>query len=431
MKVDGKGGSAIAAVHLSESDEMKGESCRRRALGLVLVSALLIAWSSPRCFASKPEGPNRRATHVAPIRVGVFNGRGTSPECVLETYEALLIDGDIRPSYVGAIDIALGKLNDLDALVFPGGSGSKEYNNLGLALAGPISDFVRKEGKGVVGICAGAYLLSDTDGYPCLHLIDAEAVDREHDERGAALAEVAFTENGLSVFPEMKGYRYGYIEYHDGPLFVPSKRQTLPAYEELATIRSDIHLTGDAPAGMSPGKPMLLREEAGRGRVFACAGHPEGTAGMRWIVPRMVRWASRRELVSYESNVVKPSLNDREIMHGDSLETELFWKLFDPNPGARMGALEKLVERRYRNGTRWAVGMLRDTDPNVRSLAGQVLVENEYTAAIPDLDVAIRTEKNDWCRINLQAYRLHMKQLYSSNLRLDRTVERPGPSRQP
>jgi hypothetical protein len=383
----------------------------RKRITAAVLFILAFGLSSLPCTASEGSAPAQRPPRMVPIRVGVFNGGGAAPECVLETYEALRIDKEIHPSYVSAVDISLGKLKDLDVVVFPGGSGSREYNSLGLGLREAIRDFVLKDGNGVVGICAGAYLISDTEGYPCLNLIDAHAVDREHDERGSALVEVSFSEKGLAIFPEMKGYANGYVQYHDGPLFIPSKGALSPAYNELAVIESDVHLTGNAPAGMTPGKPLLLCQEAGKGRVFACAGHPEGTAGMRWIVPRMARWAARKGLISYSADVVSPSLNGNEIMHSDSLETALFWRLFDADAEIRMSALQRLAEMRYRSGVRWAVGMLRDTEPNVKSFAARVLIENEYTAAIPDIEAAIRVEKDTWCRMNLEAYLVQLKQM--------------------
>jgi hypothetical protein len=383
----------------------------RKRIAAVLLFIAAFGLNSLQCLASERSAPTQRPPRTAPIRVGVFNGSGASPECVVETYEALRIDGEIRPSYVSAAEISLGRLKDLDVVVFPGGSGSREYNSLGLGLREAIRDFVLKEGNGIVGICAGAYLISDTEGYPCLNLIDAHAVDREHDERGSALVEVSFSEKGLAIFPEMKGYADGCIQYHDGPLFIPSKGAPSPAYEELAAIESDVHLTGNAPAGMTPGKPFLLCQEVGKGRVFACAGHPEGTAGMRWIVPRMARWAAGKSLVAYSADVVRPSLNGAEIMHSDSLETSLFWKLFDAGAETRMSALQKLVEMRYRNGVRWAVGMLRDTVANVRSSAAQALMENEHTAAIPDIEAAIRAETDTRCKTNLEACLNRLKQM--------------------
>ena len=360
-------------------------------------SALLFLLSIVVLAAQAPAAPR------AVIRAGVFDGNGASPACVVETYEALRIDPDIEPSLLTARDISLGALKNLDVIVFPGGSGSKQYNNLGLGQRETIRDFVLKDGKGIVGICAGAYLISDSEGYPCLNLLGAGTVDREHDERGSALVEISFTEKGLEIFPEMKGLSAAFVQYHDGPLFVPARESAEPEYEVLAIMMSDVHLTGNSSPGMTPGKPMFIRQEAGRGRLFASAGHPEGTAGMRWIVPRMVRWAARRELAPYAPEVVRPAREAAEVFHDDALEAELFWKLLDESPEIRMDALQRLAGMRYRNGTRWAIGCLRDGEPAVRALAASILREDEYTAAIPDLEAAASVERDSSCKETLDA----------------------------
>ncbi len=341
------------------------------------------------------------AGQEAPIRAGVYIGDGASMACVLETFEALRIDPEIVPSLVSPTDIYTGQLDELDVLVFPGGSGSRQNNSMGSGSHGKVREFVMEKGKGVVGICAGGYLVSDSEGYPCLRLIGAETVDRVHDKRGSALVEVSFNEKGLTIFPEMKDYSYGYIQYHDGPVFVPPAGGYTTC-EELAVNNSDVHHTGNAPQGITPGKSFLLCQESGAGRVFACAGHPESTVGMRWMVPRMVRWVVRRELVAYPENVMRPGLGTVEIMHSDELETELFWKIFDGDPAVRMGAVKELREKRYRNGFRWAAGMIRDRSPEVRAFAAEVLVEAEYTAAIDNLEAVIEEEKDNACRMRLQ-----------------------------
>ncbi len=339
----------------------------------------------------------------SPIRVGVYNGDGASPACVIETFEALRIDDGIVPSLIGPTDIYMGKLDEFDVIIFPGGSGSRQNNSLGSGSHGKIRRFVLKSGKGLVGICAGGYLVSSSKNYPCLDLIGADTVDREHDKRGSALVEVSFTEKGLKIFPEMKEYRYGYIQYHDGPVFVPSTGVENIAFDELAVNNSDVYHTGNAPQGITPGKSFLICEEAGQGRIFACAGHPESTTGMRWMVPRMVRWVARRELVGYTANVTRPGLGEAEIMHSDELETKLFWKLFDDDPNIRIEALQELREKRYRNGFRWAAGMIRDSSPDVRAVAARVLAEAEYTAAIEDLKAVIRKEDDAECKEHLQS----------------------------
>ena len=350
-----------------------------------------------------------RGKGAAPIRAGVYSGDGASPACVIETYEALRIDGGIEPSLIGPLEIYTGGLDALDVLIFPGGSGSRQHNSLGSACLAMIRRFVLEEGKGVVGLCAGGYLVSDSEGYPCLRLIGADTADREHNVRGSALVEVALTEKGREFFPELKDHGKVYIQYHNGPLFIPAAGDGYAACEELAVNHSDVHHKGNAPAGVTPGKSFLLRQEAGRGRVMACAGHPEATAGMRWMVPRMVRWVARREPVRYPDHLVRPQLGTGDIMHSDEYEMERFWRLFDENPDARIAALRELRELRYRNGFRWACGMLRDASPAVRAFAAGVLADAEHTAAIEDLAAVIARESDADCRGELQAALARLK----------------------
>jgi hypothetical protein len=104
----------------------------RKRIAAVLLFIAAFGLNSIQCLASERSASAQRPPRGVPIRVGVFNGSGASPECVVETYEALRIDREIRPSYVSAADISLGRLKDLDVVVFPGGSGSREYNSLGL-----------------------------------------------------------------------------------------------------------------------------------------------------------------------------------------------------------------------------------------------------------------------------------------------------------
>jgi putative intracellular protease/amidase len=353
------------------------------------VAATLIAAASSAAYGQE-----------APIRAGVYMGDGASMACVVETFEALRMDPAIVPSLVSPTDIYTGTFEDLDVLVFPGGSGSKENLSMGSGSHALVREFVMEKGKGVVGICAGGYLVSDSKGYPCLRLIGADTVDREHDKRGSAVCRVSFTEKGLEIFPEMKGHEFGYIQYHDGPLFVPAGGGEYRDCDELAVNMSDVHQTG--PAGMTPGKSFLLCQETAKGRVFASAGHPESTVGMRWMVPRMVRWAARRELVPYPPNVVRPDFGTTEIMHSDELETELFWKLFDEDPGVRIETLKELRKDRYRNGFRWAAGMIRDVSPEVRAFAAEVLAESGYTASIDDLEAVIDAETDNAARMRMQ-----------------------------
>ena len=155
------------------------------------------------------------------------------------------------------------------------------------------------------------------------------------------------------------------------------------------------------------GKTALLANKAGKGRVFVSAGHPESTPGMRWMVPRMVRWVSGRKIVPYTAQIVRTKRDTMEILFTAErvkLEKQFFWKLVDNDPAEKIIALKKLIALRSRPALRWAIGLLRDTDKNVRLAAAKILTDSEYTPAIDDLKVAIQLEKDKKMKNELTGY---------------------------
>lgn len=328
------------------------------------------------------------------IQVAVFTGNGASATCILETIEALKIDVKINAIQIQAHQIQNGDLDSFDVLIFPGGSGSKELNNLGEIAAEKVQEFVEKNGKGIIGICAGGYLMSTTKGYPSLKLSSASVTDRAHYNRGRGLIEVELTENGIAIFPELMGQPF-YLQYYDGPILIPSGENMM--YNELAIYKTDIHPDEFAPKGITPGKTFMLEEKYGKGKIMIIAGHPESTPGMRWIIPRMVRQVSGHELISYNRKWVSPELNDSAILFNAELrkfEKKCFWKLFDKNKEVKIQAMCDLNTIRSRPAVRYNIGLLRDNSPEVRKHAAYLLKQTEYTTALNDLKQALVHEKD-------------------------------------
>ena len=360
----------------------------KQSLYVLLVATVLF-------LAACNSGSKDEKIDSSKINVGVFNGDGVSSTCVLETYEALKIDTGIEPTIISAAEIATGKIFELDAIIFPGGSGSKEFNNLGQIAAAKVHEFVNL-GKGAVGICAGGFLFSTTKDYPSLRLVSATEWDRQHYDKGRALVQFELTDSGEELFPELKNKK-AFLQYYDGPVFMPadSGRSGLLDYNEYAKYVSDIAIHENYPDGITPGKTFLLGENIGEGRAIVVSGHPESTPGMRWIVPRMARWAAREETVSYDAKWVRPEINNTEIFYTKDLvkkEKELFWYLTDSNKEKKLMAMQQLFEMRSRPAVRWNLGLLRDKEPDVRAKAASLLLETEYTAAIPDLNSALAIE---------------------------------------
>ncbi|MEN8121734.1 MAG: BPL-N domain-containing protein [Bacteroidota bacterium] len=355
---------------------------------LFLSALLLIIVFNSTVSAQTQEKKNK-------IVVGVFSGNGAGATSIVETIEALKIDTGILPIPVSAADIQGNILNEIDVLIFPGGSGSKQLNNLGQSGADRVHKFVKKQGKGVVGICAGGYILSTTPTYYSLELTSAKNIDRAHYDRGRGLVEFKLSEQGFQVFPELKDNSL-FLQYYDGPILQPGDSLNIK-YTELGTYVTDIHPHKGYPSGITPGKSILLTEKVGKGHIFVVAGHPESTPGMRWMIPRMARWAANSKLVSYDKKWVRPELNDSAILFTSELgkyEKKQRWALYSDKADEKITAMDNLYKIRSRPAVRWNIGLLRDHDPKIRIKAAKLLMETEYTAAITDLLIAHKVEKN-------------------------------------
>ncbi len=348
---------------------------------IILVGSLL--------FSCNPDTtvPDNNSIHV-----GVFNGEGASPVCVIETIEALRIDSGITAREISGADIMNGALKQLDVLIFPGGSGSKEYNNLGQIAADKVRDFAFKDGKGLVGICAGGYLFSTTPDYHSLQITTAPDI-REFYDRGRGLVSFSLNDQGKEIFPELANYDSLFLQYYDGPMFETEGHKL----SILGTIQTDIVTRDGYPHRVTPGKPMLMNGSYGKGRFFINVGHPEATAGMRWLVPRMARWTAGMPLISYSDQLIRPGINKKEILYYPetiSFEKENFWNLFSEKDSIVLKSLQNLHSIRSRPSIRWSIGLLRHKSWEVRYQAAQYLYETEYTRAIPDIEAACSTEQN-------------------------------------
>ena len=116
-------------------------------------------------------------------QIGVFDGHGGAQTCIWEAVAAVSLDPDMSVRTITTSDIAGGVLKKLDAVIIPGGGGTTQYLNFWEKNIESLREFI-KSGKGALGICAGAYLFSDTPDYACMRINGAKAIDIEHDNRG-------------------------------------------------------------------------------------------------------------------------------------------------------------------------------------------------------------------------------------------------------
>ena len=355
----------------------------------IVFAVVLLGFS---CTSNPVDAPNNSEGRVT---VGIFEGHGGSQTCVWETVEAIKIDEGIDAKIITSSDIANGVLESIDVIIIPGGGGSRQYLNLGHENHNRIRSFV-ENGGGAVGICAGAYFFSNTPGYASIAINGAEAIDIEHDNRGHGMAKFTLSEEGQKIFPEIASRDTSFVMYYEGPVFVNASDDI--DYTVFATMESDVHEEGDAPANMTNAKPFFHGNYYGKGRVFSTIAHPEATPGMRWLIPRMVRWTLDLEYVEYSENAVRPTLFEKEILFNIDMlkqESKYFSAFLYGTAQEKIEALDWLEENVSWDAKRWVQGLVFDSSSGVRARAAEYIANSEFTHYLPDLKAALKNEKDE------------------------------------
>ncbi|HPW77907.1 MAG: hypothetical protein BWX62_00130 [Bacteroidetes bacterium ADurb.Bin037] len=345
------------------------------------------------------------ATQTDKMRVAVFDGHGGAQTCIWEAVAAIKLDAQMEVRTITSADIANNVLDSLDAIIIPGGGGSRQYLNLGNENQRRIKVFVAR-GGGAVGICAGAYLFSDTPEYSCMQLNGAQAIDIEHDNRGHGMAKFTLTEEGKEFFPEVAERDTLYVMYYEGPVFVPREGADIQ-YETLAIMESDVHEQGDAPKNMTNNKPFFIGNKYGEGRVFSCIAHPEATPGMMWMIPRMVRWTLDKPIAGYAENVIDPTIFNKEILMSIAdlrQESRCFRTFLYGTADEKIAALDWLQSKHSWDAKRWIQGLLYDGDAEVRVRAAQYIADIHYLHYLPDMRAAYQTEKDEAAKAQIKEY---------------------------
>lgn len=227
-----------------------------------------------------------------PIRVAVFQGSGVgvSVNELLQVFENHEDEVDVRR--ITPEQIASGDLTDVDVLIHPGGSGSKQGKALGEEGRERVRNFV-DDGGSYLGICAGGYLATNYYSWS-LNLIDAKVVDRAHWARGTGMVQLQLSPSGCSLFSQDADEVE--IYYGQGPLLGRHEWDDpdVPDYESLAIYKTEIAEKG-APNGVMPGTSAIVRTNYGQGRVFCFSPHPEKTDGLGEMVMQAVRWLGNVE----------------------------------------------------------------------------------------------------------------------------------------
>lgn len=222
------------------------------------------------------------------IAVAIYNGPGASGHGPELMRQALAKSKQFAPRVIDAGLIQNHRLDQFDVVIFPGGSGSAQARALNEHGREAVREFVA-DGGGFIGVCAGCYLACDGFSWS-LAIMDLQTISDEW-RRGVGKLQLAFTPAAGALLNRDK--RQATVLYHNGPVMEPADSPQIPDATVLATFATEIAKNG-TPKGIQVGSPAIAIGEFGEGRVVGISPHPEQTAGLERIVPRLTIWASGR-----------------------------------------------------------------------------------------------------------------------------------------
>ncbi len=258
-------GGTVDAVQLELGRELRN----LKAGTADKLAAAIVAFAKDYLPKSEPDSK---------VCVGVYRDVGTG-KSVNDLLRALERFKGVSVRNLMAVDIRSGALSSVDVLIQPGGSGGTQGRHLGENGREKIRKFVR-EGGGLIGICAGAYLAS-ADYDWSLDVLDAKVLDRKHWARGKGTVEIVLSDAGKRLL-RSKADKLD-IYYAQGPLLAPAGNADIADYETVAVFQTEIANNG-APKGVMKGTTAIAQGRFGKGRVVCFSPHPEKTKGLEIFV---------------------------------------------------------------------------------------------------------------------------------------------------
>lgn len=240
------------------------------------------------------------------IDIAIYIGAGTSNsrKTVVSSLEAF---DNVRVHQLTSEDVLSGKLQGMEIVLQPGGSGGAQAKGLGLEGRKVIKSFI-SQGGGYIGICAGAYLATcDYDW--SLHILDAKVIDRVHWARGFGDVQIEFSSQGKDFFQQESTLATTY--YHQGPLLAPADNPSVPDFQSLATYKSEIANNG-APKGVMLGTTAIASGEYEKGKVICFSNHPEKSDGLEKLLLHAVQWVSPATPFKFTCSPAAPAAKSQD-----------------------------------------------------------------------------------------------------------------------
>lgn len=338
------------------------------------------------------------------IAVGIYKATGYEYTNVKYLAEALKIDAGIVYVTLSDADLLKTKLENIDVLLLPSLSNTNIIDKVDDEIATIITDFISKKGKGAIAMCNGAGVLSCTPGYQSLNLIDIKFNQEKVQEISPGITNFQLTEQGKRIFPELADVESLYINL-----------QRQPVTLDVDTTKN-IHVLGYTNNEIA--YPLFIISENSNGRIAVLNANVETTPGMRWIIPRLVRWIENKDFAWYEKNIVRPEIYSSALVLEESKKAEIDKLIAQLNQGRKnevISAMDKLQDIYPWAAAEQVRSLLVEKTDDIKLRAAEYLVSIEYTAAIEDLDKLIQKERSRKVRERLTQYRNELDAMTEQN----------------
>lgn len=365
----------------------------------VLVSSLII--SSCNKIAEKSDYVKKIALNEETIAVGIYKATGFDYPNAKYIAEALKIDGGIVYVTLTDADILKTKLENIDVLIFPALENGQVIDKLDDEITEIFKKFILK--KGAIDFTNGSSLLLKNLNSPTLGLIDAEINDSKIIEAFSGLVKFELSDEGEKIFPELIDLDNLYIGVNACP-------------ELVVTDTVTVKVLGNRMFDSET--PLFIISKFGKGNVFITNTQPEITPGMRWMIPRIVRWIYNKDFVYYKRNVFRPDLVITEVKLDEELNTKLEKLLKQLELGSKSEiilAMDELQEIYPMIAADKVRSLLIEKNVDIMLRAAKYLVDIEYTLAIDDFKKLIKRERSKKIKEQLKGFKIELENMLEQN----------------
>lgn len=336
------------------------------------------------------------------IAVGIYKATGYEHHNINYVTEALKIDGGIVFVSLSDADVLKTRLENIDVIIFPEIENAQYIDKLDDELAEIFNKFISK--KGAIALCNGCSLLLKSQDCQTLNIVELNLNSLKDSTSLLSRTGFVLNEEGEKIFPELKDYENLFV---DNCTLNKMEADTANGNEILGFV-SNSELN----------EPLFITAKYNSGKIFITNTHPETTPGMRWILPRIVRWVYNQEFIFYNKKVFRPDYYSRELILDSENKEEIEKLILQLDNGkkdekiAAMDKLQKICPYDVADKVRF---LLKEKNNDLKLRAAKFLVDIEYTSVIDELKKIIKSERSKKVKEQLNLYLYDLESMIEQN----------------